>query len=144
MITRPVREELSLAVDTYPILEEVLSAEWLETVRVDGLEELYVFADVLNHLGDPTRNAGEASVLAWAKVNGGVVYVDDQAAYNQARQLGVRAYRTLRLVVQALKRGLFTAVRAQELVRQLADTGARFPGTACTDLITWARGEGLL
>ena len=116
----------------------------LGTVACDGLETLYLVAQYLNRLGSSDRNAGEASVLAWAEANGAVAYVDDEAGCNTGRQRGVEVKRTLSLVVAGYRRGVFTEVRAQELIERLADYGARLPREAVQDLFGWARAQGLL
>ena len=50
-------------------------------------------------------------------------------------------HRTLHLVVNAFRAGILAKDRAQELIRKLADTDARFPHAARTDLFAWARSQ---
>jgi len=78
-------------------------------------------------------------VLAWAEAHGAVGYVDDQVACNVGRSRGVRVHRTLQLVVAAYRDGVLTEQKAQELIRNLADTDARFPAAARDNLFEWAR-----
>lgn len=144
VVTVAVRQELHAGAAHHPALVEIDTLPWLETVRVDGLDELYRVAEYLRRLGSTERNAGEASVLAWAELHGAIAYVDDQAACNVARARGVTVYRTLNLIVRGHRAGYFTEQRAQELVVALVDTGARFPPQAQDDLFTWARLERLL
>lgn len=67
----------------------------------DDLDELYLFGQYMNRLGNLERNAGEASVLAWAEAHSAAAYVDDQVACNVGRGRGVRVHRTLQLVISA-------------------------------------------
>ena len=78
-------------------------------------------------------------MLAWAEAHSAAAYVDDQVACNVARGRGVRVHRTLQLVVNAFRAAMLTEVRAQELIRNLADSDARFPAEARNNLFAWAR-----
>lgn len=78
--TRAVLDELGDGVERYPELDGALGADWISTVACDSLPVLYLFGQYLAQLGNPLRNGGEASVLAWAEHNGAVAYVDDQVA----------------------------------------------------------------
>lgn len=144
VVTEAVREEITKGLALHPELAAVERLPWLETVTLSSLEELYTFAEYLRRLGSTQRNAGEASVLAWAEVNSANAFVDDQAAYNVARSRGVTVYRTLNIILRAYRADLFTESRAQELVNALVKAGSRFPSLAQTDLFGWARQEGLL
>lgn len=142
--TRAVKDEVRKWIPTYPQLVEVLDLPWLEEVRTDSRDVLYAFAKYMDRLGDPDRNAGEASVLAWAEVNGAVAFVDDQTACDVAGRNGVDVRRTLALIVRAYTAKLMSADEAQELVRQLVDEEARLPRDAYDDLIGWAQRQDLL
>ncbi len=139
-----VMEELRRGARRHATIADVLNLDWLEVVRLEGLDELYAFARYMQRLGNVKRNAGEASVLAWAEVHGAAVYIDDQVAYNAGRAQGLRTYRTLQLIISAVRQKLFDEVRAQGLVTRLVDEDARFPRQAREDLIGWARAAGLL
>jgi predicted nucleic acid-binding protein len=93
----------------------------------------------MNRLGNLERNAGEASVLAWAERHSAIAYVDDQVACNVGRGRGVRVQRTLHLIISSVRSGVLTESRAQLLVASLVDTDARFPQQAREDLFGWAR-----
>lgn len=142
--TKAVLAELRRGTADHAELRNVLDAQWLRTVSCDDLEELYAFGQYMNRLGNLDRNAGEASVLAWAEVHGAAAYVDDQVACNVARKRGVTVHRTLQLVVAAYRSAMLTEQRTQELIERLADTDARFPASARENLLTWARSQGLL
>ena len=142
--TKAVIDELRRGVPSHPLVDRALSVDWVRIVPVDDLEVLYLFSDYMNRLGHNTRNAGEASVLAWAEANGAIAYVDDQVACNVARSRGVLVHRTLQLVVTGVRAGVLSEDRAQRLIESLADTDARFPTEARADLFSWARSRGLL
>jgi predicted nucleic acid-binding protein len=69
-------------------------------------------ATYLNRLGNFERNAGEASVLAWAEAHSAAAYVDDQVACNVGRSRGVRVHRTLQLVIGAFRNGALSESKA--------------------------------
>lgn len=113
----------------------------MRVVRCDDLDVLYLFGQYMNRLGNLQRNAGEASVLAWAEAHLAAAYVDDQVACNIARGRGVRVHRTLQLVISAFRADILTESDAQELIRSLADADARFPSAARENLFSWARSQ---
>jgi predicted nucleic acid-binding protein len=142
--TRAVIGELKQGAEQHPEIGDAISLDWLRVVPCDELTELYLFAQYMNHLGNNERNAGEATVLAWAEAHDAAAYVDDQVACNVGRNRGVTVHRTLHLVVNAFRRDLLTEAAAQELVQSLVDTDARFPAAAGEDLFGWARSQRLL
>jgi predicted nucleic acid-binding protein len=139
--TRAVQTELRNGTARFPAIAPALDLDWITVVPCDDLDELYLFGQYLNRLGNLARNAGEASVLAWAETHSAAAYIDDQVACNVGRSRGVRVHRTLHLVINAFRAGLLTEERAQSLIRSLADADARFPHAARTDLFTWARSQ---
>lgn len=137
--TKAVAEELRRGAATYPQLRDAIDLDWISVVACDDLEVLYLFGQYMNRLGNLFRNAGEASVLAWAEANNAIAYVDDQVACNVGRSRGVRVHRTLQLVIAAYRDKKLDEPTAQALISRLADTDARFPRTARDDLFGWAR-----
>lgn len=144
VVTRAVLEEVEQGVLQHEQLRAVLDASWLEVVPVEELDELYRFAEYLNILGNTDRNAGEATVLAWAETHGASAYLDDQVACNTGRSRGVPVFRTLALIIDGFRQGLLQQNECEALVRQLMDTGARLPLEKAEDLFPWARHESLL
>jgi predicted nucleic acid-binding protein len=139
--TKAVRGELRNGVAAYPDIQSALDLEWVTTVPCDELEELYLFGQYMNRLGNLARNAGEASVLAWAEAHSTAAYVDDEVGCKVGRARGVRVHRTLQLVIEAYRAGKMDEARAQELIQVLADNDARFPQAARDDLFSWARSQ---
>jgi predicted nucleic acid-binding protein len=137
--TRAVHSELRNGVHRFPELRQALDAEWIEVVRCDDLQELLLYVKYMNRLGDVDRNIGEATVLAWAEAHDGTAYLDDRAACKAGRARGVTVHRTLQLIIAAYQAKRLTEVVAQTLVRNLAETEARFPVAAREDLFEWAR-----
>ena len=75
-----MRDELSSGTARFPQPLDALGLPWLSTVDLDDMAELAAFAAYKVHLGGGvSRNVGEATVLAWAKVNGGIVVMDERA-----------------------------------------------------------------
>jgi predicted nucleic acid-binding protein len=137
--TRAVRDELDKSSQRHPEIRDALDLAWITTVPCDDLEVLYLFAQYMNRLGNLERNAGEASVLAWAELHSAAAYVDDQVACDIGRGRGVHIHRTLHLVVNAIREGMLTESKAQDLITNLVDSDARFPRQAREDLFAWAR-----
>lgn len=143
LTTAAVLDELRDGATRDARIADALNLDWLEEVRTDELKVLYAFARYMDVLGNDHRNGGEASVLAWVEVHGGVAYIDDQAGHNCARSRGINVRRTLNLILVACDDGLFDEIRAQELVNALVDEDARFPVAARHDLFEWAKDRGL-
>lgn len=137
--TSPVRQELALGAGPSSVLEDVKELDWLTIVDCISLEEMYAFSQYMNLLGNIERNAGEATVLAWAEANSALALVDDQVAYNQGRTRGVEVRRSLSLLIDGVRRGIQTEEEAQTTVRDLAGTGMYLPQEAVNDLFGWAR-----
>lgn len=139
--TKAVLGELRQGAAEHPVIQEAIDLDWITTVPCDELDELYIFSQYMNRLGNITRNAGEASVLAWAEAHSAAAFVDDQVACNVGRSRGVRVHRTLQLVVNAYRADILSELRAQDLIKSLADSDARFPSMAREDLFGWARSQ---
>lgn len=142
--TRAVIGELRQGAAQHPEIGHAIGLDWITIVSCDDLHVLYRFAQYMKQMGDEDRNAGEASVLAWAEAHGATAYIDDQVACNIGRKRGVTVRRTLNLIVNAFRNGLMSEDAAQELVRSLVDSDARFPSAASENLFGWARSQGLL
>jgi predicted nucleic acid-binding protein len=139
--TKAVLGELRQGASRHPAIRDTFDLDWITVVSCDELDELYLFGRYMNRLGNYERNAGEASVLAWAEAHVATAYVDDQVACNVGRARGVKVRRTLQLVINALRSGRLTEDAARELIRSLADAEARFPRAAREDLLQWARSQ---
>ncbi len=126
-VTRAVLDEIRRGVGSLPELDALLHLGWLETIQVDGLPELLVFADLSRRFSKTGRDVGEASVIAWVKVNGGVALLDDRAGRQAARELGVPLRGTLGLLAAACDSGLLLWPEAAATVDDLLAAGARLP-----------------
>jgi predicted nucleic acid-binding protein len=82
--TRAVIGELRQGAERHPEIGDAIGLDWIRVVPCDELRELYLVAQYMNQLGNEERNAGEATVLAWAEAHG-AAYVDDQVACNVGR-----------------------------------------------------------
>ena len=71
-----VAAELARGVPSYPPLGSAAAGGWLKPVELEELPELAAFARYKGELGGgPERNNGEAAVLAWVDVNGGIAII---------------------------------------------------------------------
>lgn len=139
--TKAVLGELRKGAEQYPAIRNAIDLDWITIVSCDELDELYLFGQYMNRLGNLERNAGEASVLAWAEAHSAAAYVDDQVGCNVGRGRGVRVHRTLQLVISGFRANILTESRAQDLIKNLTDADARFPRAAREDLFGWARSQ---
>lgn len=101
--------------------------DWLRVVHVDGLGELIALVEWMNRVGGSASNQGEATVLAWAQVHGGLSVVDDQDARSAAKSAGAAVCGSLRVIAAAVAGGRITRYEAGRFVDELIDTGARYP-----------------
>jgi len=141
--TTAVMDEISNGCALYPVLEQALSLSWMKVVPVDGLDELVAFAEYSSRLVVGNHNVGEASVLAWAEVNGGIAVMDDQTAVSCGRERGVDVKRTLALIARGVRKGILQSSESSGLVDDLIRAGARYPCTG-SEFMQWASENGLL
>lgn len=139
-----VRNEILAGVTEMPDLADVLTAHWLESVELSGVHELAAFARYKSQLGGGSKeNTGEAAVLAWATVHGGVAIIDERAASRIAQQDGIVAHGSVWLVVQGVRQGELDRSAAETLVDELRATDMRLPIDG-RGLFAWAYEQGLL
>ena len=144
LTTSEVRSELLSGTSRFPQLLDALRLPWLSIVDLDDMAELAAFAAYKVQLGGGlSRNVGEATVLAWAKVNGGIVVMDERAGSRLAQRDGIEVHGTLWLVVHGLRNGVLDREQAESLVDELIATDLRLPVDG-RGLFAWAFGEGLL
>ena len=124
------------------MLADIRGLSWIEIVPVDALAELVAFSDFVRILGSRGRDIGEASILAWALISGGVAIVDDQAAVNAARANNVTVRRSLALIGDGVHKRVITLAEARSLVDDLASAGgARLPCDGA-GFEVWAEANG--
>lgn len=139
--TRVVVHELQ----THGLADPVLASGWLEEVRLDELRELTAFVQWSARVGMRNdRNAGEATVLAWAAVHGAIAIIDDHRARGTGVRGGVDAHGTLWLFAGAVRAGRITESAVTGLLRTVEEAGGRYPREAVSDFGRWARSAGLL
>jgi hypothetical protein len=68
--TRAVIDEIRDGVAGFPELQDVFDLAWLRVESADSLDELRLFAKYARRLGSDLHDIGEASVLAWARLEG--------------------------------------------------------------------------
>ena len=136
--------EIHAGIAEMPDLADVLTAHWLEAVELTEVHELAVFARYKSQLGGGSKeNTGEAAVLAWASLHGGVAIIDERAASRIAQRDGILAHGSLWLVVQGVRQGELDRPAAETLVDELRATDMRLPING-RGLFAWAYGQGLL
>ena len=139
-----VRREIDTGMSSYPAIAQVLSSPWLESVEISNVQELTAFARFKAELGGGlAENNGEAAVLAWVSVNGGLAIIDERAGSRIAKRDGVPVHGSLWLLVQGVRAGVLERAEAEQLVYELGTTDMRLPADGET-LFAWAYQEGLL
>lgn len=139
-----VATELHDGLSSHPSLGRVLSAGWLEVVDLDEIDEVVAFARYKAELGGGlTHNNGEAAVLAYTAVHGGIAVVDERAGTRIAQREGIQVHGSLWLVTNGLRKGILTRTDAEGIVDALAATDMALPVDGAA-FISWAYAEGLL
>jgi predicted nucleic acid-binding protein len=140
-----VAAELARGVPGYPMLGSAATEGWLKQAELEELPELAAFARYKGELGGgPGRNNGEAAVLAWVSVNGGVAIIDEVAARKMGSRERLRVHGSLWLLIRSFKSRVHDRVTVEAIVDDLIGTGMRLPVVNGAALFTWAYGAGVL
>lgn len=144
MAPAEVLKELVTGVTEHPTLAMALGLTWLEIVVLTDVHEIVAFARYkAEFAGGERRNNGEATVLAWVLVHGGVAIIDERAAIRAAHRDGIDVHGTLWLTTNGLKSLELTRVTAEQMVDDLAGTEMKLPVDGA-GFFAWAYREGLL
>jgi predicted nucleic acid-binding protein len=139
-----VIQELIRGTPRYPALATAIGLPWIEVIELVEIEEVVAFARYKAELGGGVeRNNGEAAVLAWARVHGGTVIIDERAGTRAARRDHIEVHGTLWLITNAIRNGKLPDVQAVTMIDQLAATDMALP-TDGAGFLAWAYEAGLL
>jgi predicted nucleic acid-binding protein len=94
-----------------------------------SLKERLAYAELLGNLG-----SGEASCLACAQVNGGIVATDDKIARESCRDRGVAVTGTLGILLAACKDEEISFDDADAALQRMIDKGFYSPVSRISDL----------
>jgi predicted nucleic acid-binding protein len=137
--------ELARGITGHPSLGNAVSADWLMRVELEEIQELAAFAVYKGELGGgPERNNGEAAVLAWVTVNGGIAIIDEVVARVIGAREGLQVHGSLWLLIRSFRTGSFDRATVEAIVDDLIATGMRLPVNTGADLFTWAYETGML
>lgn len=140
-----VAAELARGVPGYPSLGSAAAGGWLKQVELEELPELAAFARYKGELGGgPERNNGEAAVLAWVSVNGGVAIIDEVVARAMGDRERLQVHGSLWLLIRSFKTGAHDRATVEAIVDDLIGTGMRLPVGSGVALFAWAYGAGIL
>lgn len=143
VITEVVEAELRTGAHTRPHLQSVLDSDWIERRVLTSLEEISVYGNFASRLvGADGRNAGEASVLAYAQVHRMLAVIDDGAGRKAGQSAGVQVRGTLGLLMDAIRSGQLTVEMVSQVADDLLATEYRFPFKV-GGFAQWARQQGL-
>lgn len=138
-----VREEIRAGSETRPGLLAVDAAPWLNDGGLDDDGGLLAFMRWSELIGARNHDCGEASMFAFAEINGATSIIDDREATVIGRAQGLTVHGSLWLISEFYNAGKLTAHAARRLVDDLRAVGARLPCTG-SDFLAWARKHGLL
>ncbi|MGQ0520507.1 MAG: hypothetical protein ACT4PX_05050 [Actinomycetota bacterium] len=139
-----VTTEIHAGLSVHPGLAKVLSVQWIDVVELVEVEDVVAFARYKAELGGgPDKNNGEAAVLAWASVHGGIAIIDERAGSRIAQRDGIPVHGTLWLVANGLRTERLARQDAERIVDDLVATEMTLPVDGA-GFVTWAYEEGLL
>lgn len=139
-----VAGELARGAGNRPSLDAASEAR-LKRADLEDLAELAAFATYKAELGGgPERNNGEAAVLAWISVHGGIAIIDEDVARNLGKEDGLQVHGSLWLLIRSFKDGIHDRATIEGVVNDLLRSGMRLPVTQGTNLFPWASRAGLL
>lgn len=139
-----VTSEIHNGVAAHPSLAKVLSARWLEVVELVEVEEVIAFARYKAQLGGgQARNNGEAAVLGWTAVHGGIAIIDERAGARIAQRDGIEVHGTLWLLANGVRAHYLAQSDAERIIDELAQTDMALPVDG-PGFFAWAYDEGLL
>lgn len=139
-----VATEIHNGLTEHPGLAKVLAAPWIEVVELVDFKKVVAFAPYKAELGGGLlKNNGEAAVLAWASVHGGIAIIDERAGTRIGLRKGITVHGTLWLVANGLRSGKLDRIDAERIVDDLAATEMALPVDGA-GFIAWAYQEGLL
>jgi predicted nucleic acid-binding protein len=137
--------ELVRGIPGHPSLGSAAAGGWLKQVELEQLPELAAFTRLKGELGGgPDRNNGEAAVLAWVSVNGGIAIIDEIVARAIGGREGLQVHGSLWLLVRGFKTRAFDRATVEAIVDDLIATGMRLPVSTGAALFAWAYEAGIL
>ncbi len=140
-----VAAELARGIPGYPSLGGVAAGGWLKQTELEELPELAAFARYKGELGGgPERNNGEAAVLAWVSVNGGIAIIDEVVARAIGDRERLPVHGSLWLLIRSYKTRVHDRATAEAIVDDLIATGMRLPVSSGAALFAWAYQAGIL
>jgi predicted nucleic acid-binding protein len=121
------------------------AAAWLKPADLTEMTELAAFASYRAELGGQAeRNNGEAAVLAWISVNGGIAIIDEEVARNIGQDDGLAVHGSLWLLGRSFNDGILDRATTESIASDLLTTGMRLPFKKGTDFIPWGQNVGLI
>ena len=139
-----VSKELVEGIAAHPALARAVHLGWVEVVELVEVPEVIAFARYKAEFGGgPSRNNGEAAVLAWASEHDGVALVDERPATRAARRDGIDVHGTLWLIANGVRDGVLTREAAEAMVDDLIASEMKLPVDGA-GFFAWAYEEGLL
>jgi predicted nucleic acid-binding protein len=136
-----VAAELARGIPSYPPLGSAAAGGWLKQVELEELPELAAFARYKGELGGgPERNNGEAAVLAWVSVNGGIAIIDEVVARAIGNRERLQVHGSLWLLIRSFRMRVLDRATVEAIVDDLIGTGMRLPVSTGVALFHSSRG----
>lgn len=151
VIPESVEREVRLQRASYPSLEQITRAGWIEVDRCDDLGDL-ANLDFLRDFARyerrlvPTgseKNRGECGVLALARARGWTAVLDDGVPRNIAKEEGIEMTGTLGLLCRAIREERLTVPMVTQLTDDLI-RGSYYLPFGPGGFYSWASREGAI
>ncbi|MDQ1246834.1 MAG: hypothetical protein QG597_1202, partial [Actinomycetota bacterium] len=131
VVPADVEREIDIGRSRHVSIPSVASVSWAESTELTHDEALTSLVVKAQLGGGPHEHIGECAVIACAHHRRLVAILDDRAAVEQARLLGVRNHGTLWVVIEAYNRGLLhDRDQVARVVDDLIATGMYLPTTS--------------
>lgn len=108
--------ELRDSAGRHPENAAILSAEWLEPVAVDDIEDIRLVAELRRRWGSSgNKDRGEADIIALCRRHGWTAITDDEVGRKAAGECGVSRVYMLTAIIAAASSGLIAPTEAWNL-----------------------------
>ncbi len=132
IITREVYDEISAGISGYPKLkfvDELIDDNTFSLLSLSGTEHKY-YLEMIGHLGK-----GEASCIAFAKIQNAIVATDDRAARRRCSQMKIPITGTIGILKASMLGGHIGLIQVDEILSKMQKAGFYSPVRSIADVL---------
>jgi len=132
IITWQVYDEISTGISEYPelkLVDNLIEAKTFKLVSLSRKEHQH-FLQLIGHLGK-----GEASCIAFAKVQTAIVVTDDRSARRQCSMMKIPVTGTVGILKASVLGGHISLAEADESLRKMIEAGFYSPVRSIVDIV---------